>query len=241
MLPAPTPAAVAACPGHGLPACDGECLMNKPRLTEEEKKQNHIDSEKKRREAIRAGFDQLCEIVPGLEGHARSEGRVLKTTVEYALEQLRERKALLEAMRDQNVPLEKWAHLRLDSRALDQLEEIHEARKREDRERSEEYEALMHRNSRRRAKGKGKGREAAESPTTNGHENHAAILPNGHKKHASMLRATNGYQNGTSSNDGGKMYSNPAVDWESTPEDEETEIKHEAEENSPADLIFLRH
>ncbi|KAK8000305.1 hypothetical protein PG990_012905 [Apiospora arundinis] len=60
----------------------------KPRLTEEEKKQNHIASEQKRRQAIRDGFDRLCELVPGLEGQGRSEGLVLKRTVEYMREQL---------------------------------------------------------------------------------------------------------------------------------------------------------
>lgn len=89
---------------------------DKPRLTEEEKKQNHIASgkflylffiiwhktdgygiEQKRREAIRAGFDRLCDLVPGLEGHGRSEGFVLKETVKYVREQLARRRELVEA------------------------------------------------------------------------------------------------------------------------------------------------
>ncbi|KAI0877779.1 hypothetical protein GGS24DRAFT_80185 [Hypoxylon argillaceum] len=69
----------------------------KPRLTEEEKKQNHIASEQKRREAIRAGFDRLCELVPGLEGQGRSEGVVLKRTVSYIKVQLRRRRELVMA------------------------------------------------------------------------------------------------------------------------------------------------
>ncbi|KAI0427494.1 hypothetical protein F5Y09DRAFT_28783 [Xylaria sp. FL1042] len=69
----------------------------KPRLTEEEKKQNHIASEQKRREAIRAGFDRLCELVPGLEGQGRSEGLVLKRTVDYMKEQLIKRRELVKA------------------------------------------------------------------------------------------------------------------------------------------------
>ncbi|KAK5992644.1 hypothetical protein PT974_06059 [Cladobotryum mycophilum] len=68
----------------------------KPRLTEEEKKQNHIASEQKRRQAIREGFDRLTELVPGLEGQGRSEGLVLKRTVEFMREQLKERQALVE-------------------------------------------------------------------------------------------------------------------------------------------------
>ncbi|EQK99362.1 Helix-loop-helix DNA-binding protein [Ophiocordyceps sinensis CO18] len=68
----------------------------KPRLTEQEKKQNHIASEKKRRQAIREGFDRLTEIVPGLEGQGRSEGLVLKRTAEFMLMQLEERRAMIE-------------------------------------------------------------------------------------------------------------------------------------------------
>ncbi|KAJ4164843.1 hypothetical protein LMH87_006498 [Akanthomyces muscarius] len=68
----------------------------KPRLTEEEKKQNHIASEQKRRQAIREGFDRLTELVPGLEGQGRSEGLVLKKTVEYMRQQLDERQSMIE-------------------------------------------------------------------------------------------------------------------------------------------------
>lgn len=97
----------------------------KPRLTEEEKKQNHIASgmkvhvvflillythipflntldlmrthiEQKRRQAIREGFDRLTELVPGLEGQGRSEGLVLKRTVDYMREQLSERQAIID-------------------------------------------------------------------------------------------------------------------------------------------------
>ncbi|KAF8477356.1 hypothetical protein BDZ91DRAFT_638645, partial [Kalaharituber pfeilii] len=47
------------------------------RLTEQEKKNNHIASEQKRRNAIREGFDRLTELIPGCEGQGRSEGMVL--------------------------------------------------------------------------------------------------------------------------------------------------------------------
>ncbi|KAG8674814.1 Transcription factor [Fusarium poae] len=67
----------------------------KPRLTEEEKKQNHIASEQKRRQAIREGFDRLTELVPGLEGQGRSEGLVLKRTVDYMRDQIAERQRLI--------------------------------------------------------------------------------------------------------------------------------------------------
>lgn len=62
--------------------------INQGRLTEQQKKQNHIVSEQKRREAIRRGFDRLAEIVPGMEGQGRSEAVVLQAAVEYLREQL---------------------------------------------------------------------------------------------------------------------------------------------------------
>lgn len=91
----------------------------KPRLSEHEKKANHIASgilpcyspfdpsvkwssltdgttaEQKRRQAIREGFDRLTELVPGLEGQGRSESVVLKKTVDYMREQLTERRRLV--------------------------------------------------------------------------------------------------------------------------------------------------
>ncbi|KAI5467454.1 helix-loop-helix DNA-binding domain-containing protein [Mariannaea sp. PMI_226] len=73
-----------------------QTVDDKPRLTEEEKKQNHIASEQKRRQAIREGFDRLTELVPGLEGQGRSEGLVLKRTVDYMREKLVERQAIID-------------------------------------------------------------------------------------------------------------------------------------------------
>lgn len=46
---------------------------------------------------IRAGFDRLCELVPGLEGQGRSEGVVLKRTVDYMKVQLIRRRELVMA------------------------------------------------------------------------------------------------------------------------------------------------
>ncbi|KAH8174514.1 hypothetical protein LIA77_05933 [Sarocladium implicatum] len=58
--------------GSGSPGAGQD---EKPRLTEEEKKQNHIAS--------------------GLEGQGRSEGLVLKRTVEFMREQIAERQLLV--------------------------------------------------------------------------------------------------------------------------------------------------
>src|ERR1700761_813861 len=67
---------------------DFDGANDRPRLSAEQKKKNHIESEKKRREAIRAGFERLSQAVPGLEGQARSEAVVLQRTVEFLREQL---------------------------------------------------------------------------------------------------------------------------------------------------------
>ncbi|KAK4457719.1 hypothetical protein QBC42DRAFT_34539 [Cladorrhinum samala] len=80
----------------GLPqkSPDGEDDQ-KPRLTDEEKKANHIASEQKRRQAIRDAFDRISTIVPGLEGQARSEGIVLNSTIEYIRLKMRERRDMI--------------------------------------------------------------------------------------------------------------------------------------------------
>ncbi|ORY57218.1 uncharacterized protein BCR38DRAFT_354762 [Pseudomassariella vexata] len=87
------------------PSSGGANGDDKPRLTEEEKKANHIQSEQKRRQAIRDGFDRLCELVPGLEGQGRSEGLVLKRSVEYMREQLERRRELVLAMEARGEPV----------------------------------------------------------------------------------------------------------------------------------------
>lgn len=68
---------------------------DKPRLTDQEKKNNHIASEQKRRAAIREGFDRLTELVPGLEGQGRSESVVLQKTVDFIHLKLQERQSLI--------------------------------------------------------------------------------------------------------------------------------------------------
>lgn len=72
-----------------------EPSAERPRLSEQEKKNNHIASEQKRRMAIREGFDRLTEIVPGLEGQGRSENIVLKKSVDHMRDVLNERQQLI--------------------------------------------------------------------------------------------------------------------------------------------------
>lgn len=78
----------------------------KRRLTEEEKKKNHINSEKKRRAGIRGGFDVLSKMIPGFEGMARSEGRVVAGAVEYGLELIQERNQLIAELESHGVQVE---------------------------------------------------------------------------------------------------------------------------------------
>ncbi|KAH6609178.1 helix-loop-helix dna-binding domain-containing [Trichoderma cornu-damae] len=107
--PSQTSGLTADAANKNTPSAAAANADDKPRLTEEEKKQNHIASGKygggaifgltlrvKRRQAIREGFDRLTELVPGLEGQGRSEGLVLKRTVDYMREQLVQRQVLID-------------------------------------------------------------------------------------------------------------------------------------------------
>lgn len=80
----------------------------KPRLTEQEKKNNHIASEQKRRQAIRDGFDRLASIVPGMEGQGRSEAVVLEATIKFMRSKISERKALVEAAKEAGIDTSTW-------------------------------------------------------------------------------------------------------------------------------------
>jgi heteromeric Ino2p/Ino4p transcription factor len=81
------------------PGGEGSASGDRPRLTEQEKKNNHIASEQKRRQAIREGFDRLTELVPGLEGQGRSESIVLQKSVTYIRDKVREQAELEERIR----------------------------------------------------------------------------------------------------------------------------------------------
>ena len=67
----------------------------KPRLTEQEKKNNHIASEQKRRQAIREGFDRLANLVPGMEGQGRSESLVLNAAIVHMKDELEQYRQLM--------------------------------------------------------------------------------------------------------------------------------------------------
>lgn len=75
-------------------AANAASASDRARLTEAEKKANHILSEQKRRQAIRQGFDRLASMVPGMEGQGRSEAVVLDATVKEIAKELQRQKAL---------------------------------------------------------------------------------------------------------------------------------------------------
>ncbi|KAF2032915.1 hypothetical protein EK21DRAFT_59572 [Setomelanomma holmii] len=81
---------------------------DRPRLTEAQKKENHIRSEQKRREAIREGFDRLASIVPGMEGQGRSEAVVLEATVKYLREQIVARNKIIANAQARGVDTTAW-------------------------------------------------------------------------------------------------------------------------------------
>ena len=64
-------------------------------LTEEQKKANHIASEKKRRNNIREQYDKLAAMTPGMGGQARAEGKVLEAAVKFCHAQKKERERLI--------------------------------------------------------------------------------------------------------------------------------------------------
>lgn len=52
-------------------------------LSEEQKRENHIKSEQKRRTLIKEGFDDLCDMIPGLQSRGLSKSTMLSMTAEY--------------------------------------------------------------------------------------------------------------------------------------------------------------
>lgn len=57
-------------------------------LTEDQKRENHINSEKKRRKVIQTGFDNLGILVPNLKGGNQSKSIMLDSTVAFIKELL---------------------------------------------------------------------------------------------------------------------------------------------------------
>lgn len=71
-------------------------------MMSEARKESHVASEKKRREAIRKGFDKLTLILPTLDArHSRSEAVVIEKTVEY-LQLLEQENSALKQLASKN-------------------------------------------------------------------------------------------------------------------------------------------
>lgn len=63
-------------------------------LSEEQKRENHIRSEQKRRTLIKEGFDDLCDLVPGLRGGGFSKSTMLTMAADWLEELVRGNEAL---------------------------------------------------------------------------------------------------------------------------------------------------
>lgn len=97
-------------------------LADKPRLTEQEKRDNHIASEQKRRAAIREGFDDIAELTPGMAGHGRSEAMVLEHASAYLKALLAHRFRLLKQAEDQGLDVRKY---QMDATTMRMAEEAY--------------------------------------------------------------------------------------------------------------------
>ncbi|KAJ9611345.1 Transcription factor [Cladophialophora chaetospira] len=86
----------------------------KPRLTASQKNFNHKDAENKRRTAIRDRFTELSNLVPGAQGHERSEQIMLMKTTEYLREQLIEQRRLEEMAKKQGITIDAGEPMRDD-------------------------------------------------------------------------------------------------------------------------------
>ncbi|KAI1056451.1 hypothetical protein LB507_001980 [Fusarium sp. FIESC RH6] len=68
--------------------------LSRENLSEEQKRENHIKSEQKRRTLIKEGFDDLCELVPGLRGGGFSKSTMLAMAAEWLDDLIKGNKAL---------------------------------------------------------------------------------------------------------------------------------------------------
>lgn len=66
----------------------------KPRLTAHQKSDNHKEAENRRRNGIRDQYIALSYLVPGTEGQAKSEEKMLVQTAKYMKQLLEIRRAL---------------------------------------------------------------------------------------------------------------------------------------------------
>lgn len=69
-------------------AINGSAKAARENLSEEQKRENHIRSEQKRRTLIKEGFDDLCELVPALRSGGYSKSTMLNLTASWMEELL---------------------------------------------------------------------------------------------------------------------------------------------------------
>ncbi|KAE8452830.1 hypothetical protein EG329_013102 [Mollisiaceae sp. DMI_Dod_QoI] len=88
-------------PGHKRRKSSGVAIKpSRENLTEDQKRENHIKSEQKRRTLIREGFEDLGELVPGLRGGGFSKSAVLIMAADW-LEELIQGNEVLQTRLDQ--------------------------------------------------------------------------------------------------------------------------------------------
>jgi hypothetical protein len=69
--------------GKAAAAASAAAKSTRENLTEEQKRENHIKSEQKRRTLIREGFEDLNQLVPGLRGGGFSKSAVLIMSADW--------------------------------------------------------------------------------------------------------------------------------------------------------------
>lgn len=92
-------------PGHKRRKSSTQQAINaaskaRENLTEDQKRENHIKSEQKRRTLIREGFEDLNELVPGLKQGGHSKSAVLGMAADWLEELIRENEKLRERCED---------------------------------------------------------------------------------------------------------------------------------------------
>lgn len=78
-----------------------QAMSRKPRLTDAEKKANHVASEQKRRQKIRDAYARIARMVPGAEGKERSEEALLRLYLAYVKELTERRQQLIGMVEDE--------------------------------------------------------------------------------------------------------------------------------------------
>lgn len=111
------------------PSSDQSQADTKPRLTDAQKKKNHVKSENKRRENIREQYELLARLVPGMAGNAKSEHLLLGGAVDWALELMKERKRMVEEIEARGgVVDDDLKKHQYDARAEEIFEELKESK-----------------------------------------------------------------------------------------------------------------